>query len=356
MISGSPAAEKHRVFRIDNLDVLERLGLEWREGHLYSLDELRPKADAFHGDAEKAHKKPANQLTVYERKILELDRRVRAFTAVAVSFRRPDFPELDERDREKIRDMARERRGALEARLAEDEEHVISGHPPLAVPVEVGTGDSARHDWQPLVSALKREYWEVKVLGDRQPDPATLAWDTILTAYEKNEPRDFNRAVKKYETLLQEESPAQLKSAHVDFEAYFNNFAPLQIARDLYVFGFILAALAWLGWTGPINRTAFWLNSLILALHTFALIARVYISGRPPVTNLYSTAPFIGWGCVVLALCFERVFRIGIGNVVSGDCQVRDVCISRRNWPPTATRLPCCRRCSTRNSGWPRTS
>jgi ABC-type transport system involved in cytochrome c biogenesis permease subunit len=316
VISGSPVAEKHRVFRIDNLDVLERLGLEWREGHLYSLDELRPKAEAFHGDAEKAHKKPANQLTVYERKILELDRRVRAFTAIAVSFRRPDFPELDEKDREKIREMARERRGALEARLAEDEEHVKSGHPPLAVPVKVGK-DSTGYDWQPLVSVLKREYWEVKVLGDRQPDPATLAWDTILTSYEKNEPRDFNRAVKKYESLLEEESPAQLKSAHVDFEAYFNNFAPLQIARDLYVFGFILAALAWLGWTGPINRTAFWLNSLILSLHTFALIARIYISGRPPVTNLYSTAPFIGWGCVVLALCFERVFRIGIGNVVS---------------------------------------
>jgi ABC-type transport system involved in cytochrome c biogenesis permease subunit len=313
VISGSPAAEEHRVFRIDNLDVLERLGLEWREGHLYSLAELRPKAEAFHGDAEKAHKKPANQLTVYERKILELDRRVRAFTAIAVSFRRPDFPRPDDR----IRELARGRRAALEARLAEDEEHVKSGHPPLAVPVRTSTGNSARYDWQPLTSALTREYFEVEVLGDRQADPATLAWDTILTAYEKNEPRDFNRAVKKYEALLDEESPAELKSAHVNFEAYFNNFAPLQIAQYLYVFAFVLTALAWLGWTGPVNRTAFWLNSLILSLHTFALVSRIYISGRPPVTNLYSTAPFIGWGCVVLALAFERVFRIGIGNLVS---------------------------------------
>ena len=61
VISGSPAAEEHRVFRIDNVDVLERLGLEWREGHLYSVSELRPKAEAFHGDAEKAHKRCKQQ-------------------------------------------------------------------------------------------------------------------------------------------------------------------------------------------------------------------------------------------------------------------------------------------------------
>ena len=31
-----------------------------------------------------------------------------------------------------------------------------------------------------------------------------------------------------------------------------------------------------------------------------ALVLRIYISGRPPVTNLYSSAVFIGWGCVLL--------------------------------------------------------
>jgi ABC-type transport system involved in cytochrome c biogenesis permease subunit len=315
VIAGTPAAEKHRVFRIDNLDVLERLGLEdWRKSHLYSLDELRPKAEAFHGDAEKAHKKRADQLSVYERKILELDRRVRAFTAIAVSFRRPDFPKADE----KIREMARERRSALDARLAEDEEHIKSGHPPLAVPVKVGTGDSARYDWQPLVSALTREYFDVDVLGDRQADPATIAWDTILTAYEKNEAHAFNKAVKKYASLLHEDPPPEMKSAHANYESWFNGFAPLHLAWMLYTLGFVLSAVAWLGWTGPINRAVFWLNVLTLALHTFALISRMYISGRPPVTNLYSTAPFIGWGCVVLALGFERIFRIGIGNVVAG--------------------------------------
>jgi ABC-type transport system involved in cytochrome c biogenesis permease subunit len=54
-----------------------------------------------------------------------------------------------------------------------------------------------------------------------------------------------------------------------------------------------------------------------LVVHSFALVARMYISGRPPVTNLYSSAIFIGWGCVLLGLALERVFRLGIGNVVA---------------------------------------
>jgi len=313
VISGSEAAEKHRVFRIENFDVLERLGLEPREGYLYSVAEIRTKADEFNSDVDKAQKKRTDELTLYERKLLELDRRIRAYTAIDAAFRYPDLPEPDDR----IREMARERRGALVQRLAAAEEALRKGHPPLAVPVKVGTGSPAKYEWKPLVSAYTRDYFEARVFEDRQPDPAVAAWDAILAAYVKDAPQEFNKAVAKYETLLAREAPKELESAAVDYEAYFNQFNPLHCAWILYIIGFIISAIAWLGWTNPIIRAAFWLNIFTLSLHTFALVSRIYISGRPPVTNLYSTAPFIGWGCVVLALVFERIFRIGIGNIVS---------------------------------------
>ncbi|HLQ43442.1 MAG TPA: cytochrome c biogenesis protein CcsA, partial [Planctomycetaceae bacterium] len=72
------------------------------------------------------------------------------------------------------------------------------------------------------------------------------------------------------------------------------------------------------GWTRTLNRTAFGLLCGTLLLHTFAMIARIYISGRPPVTNLYTTAVFIGWGVVVLGLVMESLSRLGVGNVVAG--------------------------------------
>ena len=56
---------------------------------------------------------------------------------------------------------------------------------------------------------------------------------------------------------------------------------------------------------------------LAFLLHTFALLARIYISGRPPVTNLYSSAIFIGWACVLFGLILEALYRWGIGNIVA---------------------------------------
>jgi ABC-type transport system involved in cytochrome c biogenesis permease subunit len=38
------------------------------------------------------------------------------------------------------------------------------------------------------------------------------------------------------------------------------------------------------------------------------------------VTNLYSSAVFIGWGCLLLCLVLERIYRNGIGNVLAAVC------------------------------------
>jgi ABC-type transport system involved in cytochrome c biogenesis permease subunit len=43
----------------------------------------------------------------------------------------------------------------------------------------------------------------------------------------------------------------------------------------------------------------------------------MYLEGRPPVTNLYSSAVFIGWGAVLLGIFLERFFRNGIGSATA---------------------------------------
>ena len=86
----------------------------------------------------------------------------------------------------------------------------------------------------------------------------------------------------------------------------------------LYVLAFLLACGSWLGWSRPLNRAAFYLLLLALAVHTFGLVSRMYLQERPPVTNLYSSAIFIGWGAVIVALILERIFRDGIGAACAG--------------------------------------
>src|SRR5437773_4234880 len=42
------------------------------------------------------------------------------------------------------------------------------------------------------------------------------------------------------------------------------------------------------------------------------------LEGRPPVTNLYSSAIFIGWGACVLGIALERIYKLGLGSAVAG--------------------------------------
>ena len=80
----------------------------------------------------------------------------------------------------------------------------------------------------------------------------------------------------------------------------------------------MLAALAWLGWPEGFNRSANWLLWFTFrAAHVRRWLCRIYISGRPPVTNLYSSAMFIGWAGVLFGLVFEVIYRLGMGNIVA---------------------------------------
>jgi len=64
-------------------------------------------------------------------------------------------------------------------------------------------------------------------------------------------------------------------------------------------------------------RSALALVMITAVLHTASLIIRMYLQGRPPVTNLFASAIFIGWGAVLLGLVLEAIHRNGIGTLVA---------------------------------------
>ena len=316
VIARRELAKSHRVFRIDNFEVLDMLGLSRREGFLYSLLEIGSREKKFYEEVEKAHKKPVGDLSVYERKLLDLDRRIRSFTPVEVAFRRREFSDLKP---DEIREMVKSRRSQLMAQLDAEDKKIESGNPPLVVPVRVETSGKSTYEWKPLISAWTRDFFEAHVLTERPADPAVAAWNAILTAYGDGKPAEFNKAVDDYQALMADEAPPDLNARKTAYEAFFNSFAPFFQAWLLYIAVFVLAVLGWLfsSWRLPLQRAAFWLTLFTLGLHTFALASRIYISGRPPVTNLYSSAVFIGWGCVGLGLVLEAIYRLGIGNAIA---------------------------------------
>ncbi|TXT22048.1 MAG: cytochrome C assembly protein [Planctomycetota bacterium] len=138
-----------------------------------------------------------------------------------------------------------------------------------------------------------------------------------MKSYEEGETKEFNGAVVRYRDSLKDRSFSGVGMSRIGFEWFFNSFQPFLLSSMLYLFAFLVAAGGMLGFPKVLNRTAFAMIGLTFVLHMFALVARMIISGRPPVTNLYSTAVFIGWGIVLLGLIFEWVYRMGVGNILA---------------------------------------
>ncbi|HEY2147207.1 MAG TPA: cytochrome c biogenesis protein ResB, partial [Pirellulales bacterium] len=342
LIADPDAADQHQVIYISNPELLDSLGLIRTKSHYYSIAEIvksitdREKAqgktapDDERGlpksailykfllqQLQQADEMDAQKRTPYQERLLDLGRRLTAYLELQRAFDPARFPGFDEQDIKQNPQAAYDQtleRVRLWDRPPKDEK--IQEKPkPLLVPI--GSLDEVWHSY-PAAMALARVN---SLTGLGSPDQATKSFEAMFAAYGKHNVGDFNAELAKYRTKLESAPPKLLDPATVNFEAFFNHFAPFESAWGIYLLALFLAlvgVLLWaFNWGAPLQRAAFGLIILGLALHTFALIARIHISGRPPVTTLYSAAVFIGWGGVVLGVILELVFRVGLGNVIA---------------------------------------
>ena len=172
----------------------------------------------------------------------------------------------------------------------------------------------------PPLPGLPRDAWTTvgaSLTNAGGVHPAVKLLAAISTAYQKGNPAGFNQAVAVYRAWLQENNLyPELKKGGQEF--FFNQIEPFYKSMVIYVAAVLLGCLFWINLSEPIRRAGFALLVLAFVIHTVGLGFRMHLEGRPPVTNLYSSAIFIGWGAVVLGMVLERIFKGGIGLVASG--------------------------------------
>jgi len=258
-------AEKARVFRIENDQVLDLLGLAPRSGFRYAIEEFADKLGKLQEKASQAQSIPPKQQDKYDAKSIELAQHLQTYI---------QFSELDK--------------------------------------MEMVPPDAPGGEWLTLRGAIMKEQQN----GEENPGARSFA--AVLFAYGKGDAQAFNRDLTAYQSYLNDLHLPETKT--IDFEVFFNHFAPFYQCTVLYVCVFVLACLGFLGWTETLGRSAFWLTVVTLLVHTWALLARMYLTDRwlVFVTNLYSSAVFIGWGSVILCLILEVIYRNGIGTVLAG--------------------------------------
>jgi ABC-type transport system involved in cytochrome c biogenesis permease subunit len=147
-------------------------------------------------------------------------------------------------------------------------------------------------------------------------DRTVLAYAALGYAWQVGASAPFNDvAVALNERLERAYAAALAKS---DVEARFNAAQPFYSSMVLFVVAMLAALASWLIWPDVLRRSALWLLVLAFALTTTGILTRMWLEGRPPVTNLYSSALFVGWVAVALCLVIEAIYKNAVASVAAG--------------------------------------
>ena len=270
--AGERSAWHQKIFRIENDQLMQFLKLERREGLRYSFLEIakdRTAWPAFLNEVRRVRKLEPKQFTLFDAKVHELSEHMHLLMR-------------------------------------------LSAHSaPLVVPNP--NGDT---QWTSFRDALD----DFAPKGDNLPegvDAETYAvYRDLLVAYDQGDKPGFNSTLKTYLTRLQ----AQGKLAKINIEVFFNEFAPFFYCMILYLALAVVCALSWLStsWSEPIRKATYAAMAVAFVAHLSGLILRMYLQDRyfVFVTNLYSSAVFIGLGCVFSCMVAEWFYRNGIAIVV----------------------------------------
>jgi ABC-type transport system involved in cytochrome c biogenesis permease subunit len=179
---------------------------------------------------------------------------------------------------------------------------------PMIIPPLPG---QPRTDWRTVGANL------LETLRSGTLNPAATQYAAMADAYQNHNPAQFNQAVAGYRVWMQEnELYPELKKGGQEF--FFNQIEPFYKSMVIYVAALLLGCMFWINLSEPVRRTGFALLVLAFLIHSLGLGFRMYLEGRPPVTNLYSSAIFIGWGACLFGMFLEKIFKGGIGLVVAG--------------------------------------
>ncbi len=287
LIARPEAVKDLPVVRVDHPDVLTLLGRGPDEGGRLALSAIEPHWSAVTEQAMRARDVPPKRRDPFQRAVVGLFEKVQQLLSIA-----------------RMRS-------------------------PYAVP-PLAPGEEWRSFHEAVLdSGLVRVADAPAPPRDAAPHPGVAYLTAIMTAYHEGDEPVFNRSVRMYDALLRQAVPAE--SAKARLEVLFNRAAPFYGATVVYLLAFVALLASLLlrtrsagapGGAGEtLRRAAVGLLWAAFIIHTLGMLARMHLQGRPPVTNLYSSAVFVGWAAGLLGLIIERYFPLALaalGTAVVG--------------------------------------
>ncbi len=289
-------ADQQPIFVIDDPDVISLIGAKQTKNRNYfSFADLAPHLDEIQKQASSAQPIVAQKRSRFQSAIINLFDRVYLFYKLRNTLQLAGSPGLG---------WELQSLGTADATLRHTDLTQLAHF--RILPPQAGMGPDA---WQSIGQALTA----ADTGGPLHPGLIPLA--KLNAAYVGNDPAAFNLALSDMNAVVSNLKPGAL--SHATNETVFNRAQPFFVGLSIYLVAFIVLCISWI-WKPEILRpTAYSLLCSGAIVHTLGLAARIILQGRPPVTNLYSSAVFVGWAAVILGLIVERMYRKGFGTAVA---------------------------------------
>lgn len=327
-------ANTRPIFLIHHPEILGELkltdkGIEKSGLRYYTYDEIDSVRGEIETQSRNAAQKEDAQRSTYEKQMLKLGNAVMLYQRLRNSIqseRTKDFAR-------QIKDYPALRTAGLMAFRAQRagekfDEDVLRNFAETAQGFEMVANLAYPRVIPPEDPAAPKGEWKnvgaclLETIQTGGIPPAVNWFARMATAYGQGNAAEFNGALAEYRGWLDAKYPKEMLKGRAEF--YFNQIKTFLHATIIYIFAFVLAGGALLTYGSlpnlfeALRRSSYWLICLAFVVHTFGLIYRMVLEGRPPVTNLYSSAIFIGWGACALGIILERIYRVGLGCATAG--------------------------------------
>jgi len=289
-------ADTQPVFQIDDPDVLGLLRMPQTSQRRFAFTAIAPYLEEVERQAQLAQPVDAKARTRFQGAVLNLYERLYLYFRLKNSVQIAGSPGLLIEIASATTPGAAERQQAL-AQLA----HFRPILPPPGASPEA---------WRNTGQALR-------AAAAGQLDPSLVTWGRLGVAWHDQDVGSFNRAVEELRATASAASTRLPDVRKVEHEVVFNRAQPFYTGIVIYVLALLAVFVSWLKWPDVLRPAAYGLLTAGAIVHTLGLVSRTILQGRPPVTNLYSSAVFVGWGAVVLGLVVERMYRKGFGTAVA---------------------------------------
>jgi ABC-type transport system involved in cytochrome c biogenesis permease subunit len=330
-------ADTRSIFLIHHPDIISELklgdvGIEKSGLRYYTFNEIKPQFEEIMKQAQSAAAvEEAAQRSTFQKQVLKLANAINLYLRLKNSIQ----PEGTSNFVELLAEYQSAMPAGIAAIRAQQngggpemmEEEPVRQFMSIATQFEFIANNSYPLLVPPIDPEVDRDGWSnvgarlLNMIRDNTLPPAVGFYSRMAVAYADSDTSEFNSAVAGYKNWLGNDFTREVSKGRAEF--YFNQIKLFLHATIIYIFAFVLAGGAlltfgtWPNFSEALRRSAFWLVGLAFAVAKVGLIYRMVLEGRPPVTNLYSSAVFIGWGAGVLGLILECVYRVGLGSLVA---------------------------------------